>query len=342
MRCLSVLAGFFVLAAVALPAMALDPIPQQPGFSGYVRPGIGGLYIKDNMVAKVLSFDLSDKRISDLGDDPNSETSVLVTVPFNLAYTFAGSRTQIFLGTDVGDLLSFDTAQQLGIKQEIGSAGLFQAGVLFSGNVRVWKDPYVTGQNRDDTSRRNVGFQVGWDKIFGSNLELEYSIRSVDIGHEKSGQFLGLSDPQQDRLDRNGTVHQLVAGYSFKFGGTQTLRPEISVFREDLEGEAMANTGIDLKLTYIYDRDPFTFILNGYIGAADYDKSNPIYGKTQEDTRFGSAASLYYTNPWGWTLFGSEPMRFFGTVGYFGTDSNIDFYNQEAALVMGGIAFRWR
>lgn len=324
------------------PSLALDPIPQQPGFSGYIHPGLGYLDIKSNMVAKVLSFDLSDKRISDLNDDPNSESTAIFTMPFKIAYTFAGSRTEVFLGTEVGDLLSFDTAQQLGVKQQIGSIGLFQAGLLFSGAVRVWKDPYVTGQNRDDTSRRNFGGQLVWDKVFGSNLELEYAIRSIDIGSEKSGQFLGLSNSQQDRLDRNGTVHKATAGYAFKFGGKHTLTPALALFYEDLDGEAMANTGADLQLTYLYSGDPISLVLNGYIGQADYDKSNPIYGKTRDDDRYGASASVYYKNPWGWTLFGSEPMQFFVTGAYYQVDSNIDFYNQEAMLGMGGIAFRWK
>jgi hypothetical protein len=324
------------------PALALDPIPQQPGFSGYIQPGLGYLNIKSNTVAKVLSFDLSDKKISNLNDEPDSESTMLLTVPFKLAYTFAGTRTEVFLGTDVGDLLSFDTAQQLGVKQEIGSLGVFQAGLLFSGNVRVWKDPYVTGQNRDDTSRQNVGAQVVWDKVFGSNLELEYSLRKVDIGSEKSGEFLGLTNSEQDRLDRNGTVHRASAAYGFKFGGKHKLTPQISFSYEDLDGEAMANTGVDLQLTYLYDGDPITLVLNGYVGQADYDKSNPIYDKTRDDDRYGVSATMYYKNPWGWTLFGSEPMRFFVTGAYTAVDSNIDFYNQEAVLGMGGIAFRWK
>lgn len=336
------LAVALLVGLVASPAWALDPISSTSGFSGFVQPGVGSLYIKSNMVAKVLSFDMSDKRIADLDDDPNSESTLIVTLPFKLAYTFAGSRTEIFLGTDVGDLLSFDTAQQLGVKQGIGSAGVLQLGVLFSGNVRVWKDPYVTGQNRDDTSRRNVGFQAVWDKVFGSNLELEYSIRQVDIGSEQSGQFLGLTGAQQDRLDRNGTVHRLSAGYGFGFGGNHKLTPAISVFREDLDGEAMANTGVDLQMTYLFDRNPFTLVVNGYIGAADYDKSNPVFGKTREDERFGFSTTFYYTNPWGWNLFGSEPMRFFVTGAYFGVASNTDFYNQEASLGMVGVAFRWK
>ena len=337
-------ATVFSLALIVAgsPASALDPISSQSGFSGYIQPGLGYLNIKSNTVAKVLSFDLSDQKISDLNDEPDSQSTVLFTVPFKLAYTFAGTRTEVFLGTDVGDLLSFDTAQQLGVKQGVGSLGVFQAGLLFSGNVRVWKDPYVTGQNRDDTDRRNVGGQLVWDKIFGSDLELEYSLRKVDIGSEKSGQFLGLTNSEQDRLDRNGTVHSLSAGYGIKFGGNHRLTPQITLSYADLDGEAMANTGVDLQLRYIYDGDPVTLVLNGYVGQADYDKSNPVFGKTRDDDSYGVTATVYYKNPWGWALFGSEPMKFFVTGAYTAVDSNIDFYNQEAVLGMAGIAFRWK
>jgi Protein of unknown function (DUF2860) len=331
-----------VLVIAGSPALALDPIPQQSGFSGYIQPGLGGLSIKSNMVAKVLSFDLSDKKINSLNDEPDSQSTMLFTMPFKLAYTFAGSRTQVFLGTEVVDLLSFDISQQLGVKQEAGFLGVFQAGLLFSGATRVWKDPYLTGQNRDDTARQNVGAQFVWDKIFSSNLELKYAVRSVDIGSEKSGQSLGLTNAQQDRLDRNGTTHSATAGYAFKFGGNQKLTPQINFSYEDLDGEAMANTGVDLQLTYVYDGDPVTLVLNGYVGQADYDKSNPVFDKTRNDDLYGAAATVYYKNPWGWSLFGSEPMQFFVTGAYYTVDSNIDFYNQEAILGMGGIAFRWK
>ena len=337
-------ATVFSLALIVAgsPASALDPISSQSGFSGYIQPGLGYLNIKSNTVAKVLSFDLSDQKISDLNDEPDSQSTVIFTVPFKLAYTFAGTRTEVFLGTDVGDLLSFDTAQQLGVKQGAGSLGVFQAGLLFSGNVRVWKDPYVTGQNRDDTDRRNMGAQLVWDKIFGSDLELEYSLRKVDIGSEKSGDSIAtLTNSEQDRLDRNGTVHSLSAGYGFKFGGNHRLTPQITLSYADLDGEAMANTGVDLQLRYIYDGDPITLVLNGYVGQADYDKSNPVFGKTRDD-RYGVTATVYYKNPWGWALFGSEPMKFFVTGAYTAVDSNIDFYNQEAVLGMAGIAFRWK
>ncbi|HSO59868.1 MAG TPA: DUF2860 family protein [Desulfobacterales bacterium] len=330
------------LVIAGSPALALDPIPQQAGFSGYVQPGLGALSIKSNMVAKVLSFDLSDQKINNLNDEPDSQSTMLFSLPFKLAYTFQGGRTQVFLGTEVGDLLSFDTAQQLAIKQDVRTLGVMQAGLLFSGATRVWKDPYVTGQNRDDTDRKNMGAQFTWDRMFGSNLELEYSIRKIDIGSEKSGEFLGLSDSNQDRLDRNGVVHKVSAAYPFTLAERHRLTPEIALSYDDLDGEAMANTGFDLKLNYTYFGDPVTLVLNGSVGAAEYDKSNPIYGKTREDDRYGASATVYYKNPWGWKLFGSEPMQFFVTGAYSLTDANIDFYNQEALLGMGGVAFRWK
>ena len=84
----------FLLALIVSgsPSLALDPIPQQSGFSGYIQPGLGYLNMKSNMVAKVVSFDLSDKRISDLDEEPDSESTAIFTLPFKIAYTFAGSR----------------------------------------------------------------------------------------------------------------------------------------------------------------------------------------------------------------------------------------------------------
>jgi hypothetical protein len=332
-----------VVILAGSPASALDPIPQKPGFSGYIQPGVGYLSIESNTVAKILSFDLSDQRIDSLDDEPDSESTVIFTAPFKLAYTFANRRTEVFLGTEVGDLLSFDSAQQLAVKQDIGSLGVFQAGLLFSGNVKVWRDPYLTGRDRDDTGRQNVGGQLVWDKFLGSNLELEYVYRKVDITNESSGNSIAeLTNADRDRLDRNGAVHRASIGYLLEFGDHHKLRPQIGMNYDDLDGEAMANTGYNLQLTYLYNLDPVSLVLNGYFGQADYDKRNPVFGKTREDDLYGASASVYYTNPWGWSLLGSQSARFFVTGAYGGADSNIDFYNQQVALGLVGMAFHWK
>ena len=49
-----------ILLLAANPAAALDPIPTESGFSGFIRPGVGYLNYKSNMVASFLGYDLSE------------------------------------------------------------------------------------------------------------------------------------------------------------------------------------------------------------------------------------------------------------------------------------------
>ncbi len=331
-----------VLLMGANLAFALDPIPVESGFSGFMRPGVGYMRYKSNMVASFLGFDLSDKKTDSLTDTPDSQSSAIVLVPFTLQYTFASTRTQLFLGTDLTDLIRFDYSQQLGVKQEIGRFGLLQGGILFSGiPAKVWKDPYVVDKNRNDTSRTSNGARLVWDRIFDSQLQLQYTYRKIDVSSEKSGEFLGLSSSERDRLDRDGDRHIGEVLYRFNFVKKHRLAPAFIYTRDDLDGDAMASDSYDFQLTYAYLGDPFVLTLNGLIGKADYDKRNPIYGKTQDDDRYGIQGNLFYKNPWGWTLFGSNPMNFYVGAAYVYTDSNIDFYDQEAIMATGGVFFKW-
>ena len=323
-------------------ATALDPIPNESGFSGFIRPGVGYLNYKSNMVASFMGFDLSDKKTNSLKDDPDSESVVLPLVPFSLEYTFAGTRTQLFLGTDLTDLIRFNSAQQFGVRQGIGKLGILQGGILFSSTpAKVWKDPYVVDKNRNETSRESKGARLVWDRIFGSGLQLQYTYRDIDISSEKSGEFLGLSSSQRNRLKRDGDRHVGEVLYLFRLGKRHRLAPAFIYTNDDRDGGAMKSDVYDFQLTYGYFGDTFTFSGNAFIGWADYDDKNPIYRKTQDDDRYGIQGTLYDKNPWDWSLFGSNPMNFFIGAAFAETDSNIDFYDQEAFLTSAGVFFKW-
>ena len=323
-------------------ASALEPIPEESGFSGFIRPGIAYLNFKSNMVASFLGYDLSKKRINSLTDSPNSQDNVLVLAPFSVEYTFASTRTQLFLGTDLTDLVRFDYSQQLGVKQEIGSLGVLQGGILFSGiPAKVWKDPYVVNQKRRETSRDSTGARLVWDRMFGSALELRYTYRNIDISREKSGQFLGLSANQRKLLKRDGDRHIGEILYRFNFAKKHRLTPAFGYTFDDRDGGAMKSDSYDFQLTYSYQGDSFTLTANALIGKADYDDKNPIYLKTQDDDHYGIQGTLYYKNPWDWTLLGSNPMNFYLGAAYVDTDSNIDFYDQEVFMTTLGVFFKW-
>ena len=323
-------------------AVALDPIPVESGFSGFIRPGVGYMSYKSNMVASFLGYDMSEKKINSLKDSPNSETNTLILAPFALQYTFASTRTQVFLGTDLTDLIRFDYAQQLGVKQGIGRFGILQAGFLFSSiPAKVWKDPYVENQNRSDTKRKSMGFRLVWDRIFDTMLQLQYTYRNIDISKEKSGDFLNLNAGDRERLKRDGDNHSVEILYRFTLAEKHRLTPAFIYTKDDRDGDAMNNDIYDFQFTYGYDSDPITLILNAFIGWADYDKENPIYNKKQDNDRYGVNAQFYYVNPWGWTLLNSKPMRFYVSAAYIDIDSNINFYDEQGFITTAGVGWRW-
>jgi len=340
-----VMAAIFLIGAGT--ATAIDPIPNESGFSGFIRPGVGYLRYKSNMVASIQGFGLSKETNDSLFDSPDSETTGLVTAPFTLAYTFASSRTQLFVGTDLTDLIRFDYSQQIGVKQGIGSFGLLQGGFLFSGiPAKVWEDPYLTGQDRDDTKRKSTGARLVWDRIFGSGFQLQYSYRKVDIDTERSGDSLVgtlITSSERQLLERDSDLHIVDLAYRFNFAKSHTLAPAFIYTHDDRDGKAMKNDAYDFQLTYAYlnPGSPFSFTGNLYVGQADYDKDNPIYNKKQDDDRYGIQGTLYYENPWGWRLGGSRPMNFFIGGAFAKTNADIDFYDQEATMASVGVFFKW-
>ena len=186
-----------------------------------------------------------------------------------------------------------------------------------------------------------MGLRLAWDRIWGSQMQLKYTYRTIDINNERSGEFLRLSAGDRKLLERDGDRHVVEALYRFNFAQKHWLVPAIIFAKDDMDGDAMASDTFDFQLTYAYRGDPFTLIANAFIGWADYDKRNPIYDKTQEDDRYGFSASIYYKNPWGWNLFGSNPMNFYITAVVAEVDANIDFYDQQVFFNMAGVIFKW-
>lgn len=340
---LFIIASLAVFSITASVTTALEPIPHESGFSGYIRPGAGYGSFKTNMVASFLGVEVSDKKVESLFDNPASKTAAFALIPFALAYTFAESRTQVFIGTEPTDLIRLDYSHQVGVKQEIGLFGIIQGGALFNPfPMEVWQDPYVAGyQERVETKRYSNGIRFVWDKLIGSQFQLQYTYRKIDLGRERSGEFLGLPAGQRDLLDRNGNRHSGEILYRFAMSPKHWLTPIFRYTRNDLKGDAMAGDAYAFQLNYSYFGDPFSVIANVFFGFEEYDEINPIYNRSQMDDHLGFQGAIYYKNPWGWRIFGSHPINFYLSCAFADIDSNIDFYDQQAVMATGGVLFKW-
>ena len=324
---------FLCVFASTVYAQPYARIPQESGFNGFVSGGAGVWRVEDNMVKKIGGFKISDDRINSIDDKPKSETEVTPVFNYNLRYTFASTRTQIFLGSELDDLLRFDATTLLGVRQELPDQSILAVGYVFSPFVsEVYRDPYVENRDRDGTDRNINGVRLSYEKILGSDLSFQYTYRNIDLDTESSGSdpALGLTGSERDRLDRNGDQHDLEVLYRYvvESGGSKhTFLPSFQYSYFDLDGSAMTYNYFLFNLNYRYDVEKFAIAVNGYYGYADYDKSNPIFGKTREDDRYGFSVLGFYKH-----IFGVEGLHLNPMVTINRSDSNIDFYKSEVDL----------
>ena len=315
-------------------------IPQESGFSGFVNGGAALWRVEDNMVKKISYFKISDDSIGSVDNKPKSEYSVSPVLNFNLRYTFASTRTQIFLGNQLEDLLRLDTATSFGVRQELPDQSIIGVSYVFSALVtEVYKDPYDTSGSRNGTDRNINGVRLSYDKILSTDLSFQYTYRNIDIDSERSGSALGLSSSQRNKLDRNGDQHDLEVLYRYVLedGGIKhTLIPSFKYSRFDLDGDAMSNNAILFNLNYRYDVERFAFSVNGYYGYAGYDKKNPLYGKTRNDDRYGFGIIGFYKR-----FLDVEGLSLTANVLINRQDSNIDFYDSEIDLYFLSLFYRF-
>jgi Protein of unknown function (DUF2860) len=342
--------GMLIVTAVLFAAnlaFALDPIPKESGFSGYIGPGIGAVKYKGNMIAGInkVNYDFGEATTTTLTGEAESNTQGIGLLNAEIGYNFANSRTRVFIGSTLEDFIQFDYGQQLGVRQEIGNLGVVSAGFLFSNlPITVWKDPYITNTPRQDTNRDSTGARFVWGKILNTGFQLQLDFRTIDIDEEQSGTSLGLTAAQRQQLDRNGDLFKGQLQYRFKVAPKQFLAPAFLYTVNDRDGDAMSSDVYAFKLTYLYFGETVSFAGNALFGRADYDAANPIpdfNNQTQEDDHYGFTGTLFYKNPFGWEWFGSDKISFFGTVAYYTADSNIDFYTTELTMGVLGIMYRF-
>jgi hypothetical protein len=325
-----------VVSFMAMPALALDPMPEDAGFSGYVNLGAGGGSIESNFLARVpgVDVDLSNDTIYSL-DSPDDESVTLPAIRYSVGYTFSGQKTRVFIGSDVESFLKFESSTALALRHDFDRMGNMQLSFLGSAypGVDVWADPYQTGSTRSNTEFSSTGARFTWDKILGSNFELKASSREIDIDNEFSGASLDLTQAQRKLLDREGDVTRVELGYRAKFGdGTHVVRPSVSYIDRDLDGDAMSQDGYELEVSYVYTADDVKWVSNVMYQSLDGDKANPIFNKVNDEDVVGIGSRMFFPG-----LFGLEKWTPNLGVVWEDGDSDIDFNDSTGWLVSAGM-----
>ncbi len=331
---LTALAGATLLAATG--AQALEKIPTESGFSGFIAGGAGTTRLKSNMVSgnSVGDFDL--ERISSESQSPDSDTSTNPFINGKLAYTWADSKTQVFFGTNLESYLRYDFSTELGVRQGLEGGDILNASFLFSSMpTKVWRDPYQTGTDRSDTDRTSNGFKLAWENIANSGFGVTLKHRKIELDNEQSGESLGyLTAAERKLLNREGDQSSVEFKYEHALGGGHFLIPSYTYTDYNLDGDAMAAEEHLLQLSHAYFGEQWQFVTNVAYGQSENDKRNPIYNKTQEDDIYGLSFSAFYAEP-----FGLKNTRAMASIATYRGSSNIDFYDTNITTANLGLMY---
>lgn len=322
------LALSLAVSTLAMSASAMDPMPQEAGFSGFLALGAAGGQVESNFLAKVVGVDLSNEDIY-YYDSPDQTDIIIPSFNYNVGYTFANKKTRIYAGTAVEDSLDFSSNTVLAVRHDFDSLGGIELAGLAPGvaKLEVWEDPYQLGSDRSSTERTTSGGRLTWDKMFGTGLEFIANVRKVELDHERSGQSLGLSAADQKLLDREGDVTRIELGYSFNCADDIVVRPSAAYIDRDLDGKAMAQDGYELGVSFVYDAGNYTWLNRIAYQDLDGDKENPIFNQTNDANVYALASELRIPDPFGWE-------KWFTTVGvsWAENQADIDFNKSQVAM----------
>ena len=331
-----------MFAALASPcAMAIEPIPSTPGWRGFIVVGVGYTDLESNTVAGNRMIDIGQPTIDSVAQRPQSDDTFHPVVTGEINYTF-GNGWQAFFGTSLEDAVTLDGATQLGVRKDLGSAGILQGGLLFSGiPTQVWEDPYAEGVQREETDRDSTGVRLRWDRVLGSAFELTFSYRDISIDTERSGQgvkSVACDAACQELLRRDGDQYHFDASYLFRLGegGRHLVRPMFRYTIDDRDGEAISADAYRLQLSYVFLGQGYSVVSNAAYASSSHDASNPIFGRRIDSDGVVLDTTLFYRLP-----VESGRWQAVGSVLWGESDSDVDFHDNEIFMINAGVMYRF-
>jgi len=329
--------------ALAIPSvtLAMEPVPETPGWRGFLVLGAGQTGARSNFVAGNSLIDVGARTVDSVADRPRRDDAFHPVVAGEINYTF-NQGWQAFFGTSLEDAVTLDAVIQAGARKDLGQAGRLQAGILFSGiQTRTWEDPYAEGVRREKTDRDSTGFRLQWDQILGSAFELTFSYRDISIDTERSGEgvtSLDCDSACQRLLRRDGDRYMFDLAYLFRLGEglNHLLRPTLRYTIDDRKGDAVSGTAYLLQLTHIFLGQGYSVASNIAYGGQTRDDPSPIFGVKTDADRFVIDTTLFYRLPVAGGRWQAVASLLYGE-----DDADVSFHDNEVFTISLGAMYRF-
>jgi len=295
---------------------------KKPGtrFSGNVQ--FGAMW--SNSTNQLRVFD-TNETTDDLNSPADSYNIVFPIVLFDLKYRIKDNTT-LHAGTPIDE---YGIRLNAGVAHSLGDPGQLDFSVFWSPMHEEWQDPYIAGQDREETSALDAGLELKYTHIMGTGFQFRGLYSYIDLDKDLIGERF-------EDLQRDGTKYTANIGYAIQLNQANRIVPAIDYTRGQMDGASSSYNSYRLILNYL--RFTRQYMLNAYIGGgtAKYDKEHPLYGKTRQDNSIGGFAILTWFNPFDWQrIFFS----FGAGAGY--SDANIDFYDSRSFSTLMSVGYNF-
>ncbi len=335
---------FFLIALFVNPKLlAQDDIPKTSGFSGFALLGPGYFNVENSLLVtgSPLLDDVGTPQITSIFDPPPSVSAPALLVGFELNYTFSSTRTQLYIGNRIEDLLRLDVLVGIGVRQELPDSSILAASLLLTPlELKYWSDPYIEGEDREQTGLYLPGLRLRWGRILNTGLELTATVRQYQFDEENSGNWLvsegRLNPDQRSLLNRDGDVLRLQALYRFDFK-SHRFEPAVRYVKDSHNGAAISNKGFSIRLTYLYLSPKFLLDFNVFYGKRKADEIHPVYDEVLDADRWGVALTTFIPVK----RFDGSVLSVFVSGEIFRENANIDFYDSKISAINAGLVWRF-
>lgn len=331
-RCIAI-AVISPIVALATTVQA-KPLAKSAGLSGTVGINTAVSYNRSQF-----NTDDDNKSTGSLNNSGDVNVAPAVFPFLGLAYTTQDMQTQYFIGQSKENILDSGLQYEIGFKQRFGDREELTVAYIpdFSVGNETWADPYVTGQDREETEINANGMRIAYKFL---PLTFKYVYADIEIDDEKSGQSStacngsACSADEIRSLNRDAEFQSYTIEAVLPLVNGAWLTPSVSYIDKNAEGGSQSYTGYDMALRFsTLIGQTFMSIEGGYI-KKEYDVINPIFDELQENKRMQVLFVYSYDKPFGW-----NNTKFNMLYKFYNDNSNIDFYDNHTQLVSMGLSY---
>lgn len=300
-----------------------------PGFSGTVS--INGGWSQNQSQLNTHDDNAITTSLNEEGKQISQASAFILG---RLQYSFG--QTLIYLGNSEDQITQAQFQAELGISQKIGK-NLIATGALFGnlpGMDEVWRDPYLTNQERETTDQRVSGGRLALDFASPLPLSLKYAYASSEIDDEESAWSQGLSSEQRSQLVRDSQYHRFGTELSFPLHPNFVLAPALYYTLRDAEGDAHDFKQLSAQISAIFNIRQHSLVTTLRNSNSVFDNENPVFNQQQDQQNVGIFSVYSYQQLFGWQGTALHVMA-----GYQQQDSDIDFYDSQDTFLATGISY---